>query len=155
MKRFEPYREDDDYDVNKMIPVEIAKLSNLGFTIVFDPPVEFLLYEKPDDNRLKTLAIEVLTSMGYELDEQGIEPSISQETYYTVDELDNLGIFEFDDEIGFQDCYYCDREIEIPNSLMFHKIKCSYCGEIVEIEPSRIGISRNLTRFTDKEDRRN
>ena len=155
MKRFEPYKEDDGYDSNKMIPVKITELSNLGFKIVFDPPVEFLLYEEPDENRLKTLATEVLTSMGYEMDEHGIEPLIKQVEVYTIDELDNLGVFKFNDEVGFQDCYFCKHENEIPTSLMFHNIKCSNCGEIIEIEPSQVGMSRNLTRLGMKDKRLN
>lgn len=155
MKRFEPYKEDDGYDSNKMIPVKITELNNLGFKIVFDPPVEFMLYEEPDEKRFKTLATEILTSMGYELDENGIEPSIKQEVVYTTDELDKLGVFEFNDEVGLEDCPFCNQENEVPESLLFHNIKCSNCGEIKEIGPSDIVMSRNLTYLDMKDKRRN
>jgi len=155
MKRYEPYKDDNDYDPAKMVPVTITELSNLGFRIGFDPPIEFLLYKEPDEEELKDLALLVITDLLFDLRESGIEPSITQETIYTTDELDNMGVFKFDDEVSFEDCPHCDLENEVPASLMFRNIRCSRCNGVFEIGPCEVAMSRNLTYMDMKDKSKN
>jgi len=86
-----------------------------------------------------------------DMKKQGINVSVTQEVVYTTDELDKMGVFDFHDEVGLDNCPFCNQEIEVPESLMFHNIKCSNCGKIIEIGPSELSMSRDLTRQGKKD----